>query len=275
MLRGLLYGSAWSDRCAAGMEAFSPYAGVIAVAWLCATVVHRCGRLADGGGRMARFRMLILAVGAVLLAASCSEKFEPAADGTMSPLPATDAAGALARAQAAVDGAGGYHVEMAGHNFVLPQWGGVESVAIDVGKQGTTASARIVRTGDGVYGVVLVDGQTFFKRETCSTWTRVPGGGPAVLEPFLWNRTGPLRRGTEAVIEANTGETLVVRATFPGIGEASIEVESKSGRPLRLVRPAGTAGEQLTWTFSEWGKAPAVTKPSGNIPDRGPGGNPC
>ena len=224
---------------------------------------------------MARLTAIGLVIGAVLITASCSDKVEPAVDGAVSPLPPTDAAGVLARAQATIDAAGGYHVEMSGHNFVLPQWGGVESVAIDVGKQGTSASARVTRTGDGVYSVVLIDGQTFFKRETCSTWTRVPGGAPAVLEPFLWNRTGLLRRATGAVIEANTGDTLVVRATLPGIGEASVEVEAKSGRPLRLVRPAGPAGDQMTWTFSDWGKAPSVTKPSGNIPDRGPGGNPC
>lgn len=56
---------------------------------------------------------------------------------------------------------------------------------MSVTTQGTVVYADVERTGDGRYAVVSMNGNTFFKRSTCSTAARVPGGGPDVLKPFL------------------------------------------------------------------------------------------
>jgi hypothetical protein len=204
-----------------------------------------------------------------LLAAACSQKSAPPGP---TPSPAAtpkDAAEALARAQDALDRAGGYHVEMTGHNFSLPQWGGIESASVSVNGNGTAATAKVARTGEGSYTVILVDGQTFFQRETCPTWARVSGGAPAVLEVFLWNRTAALRNATGTRLET-AGGAFTVHATMGSLGEVAVELDPSTLLPRRLTRPDG-----LSMTFSDWGKGPSVTRPSGNVPDRGPGGIPC
>ena len=44
--------------------------------------------------------------------------------------------------------------------------------------------------------------------------------------------------------------------------------------PVRMTLPVA-GGAPVVWEFSDWGDAPAVEKPLGNVPDQGPGGNPC
>ncbi len=212
-------------------------------------------------------RWLAVLVGLVLLAAACSERTRPG-----SPTPAAvpkDAAEALSRAQDALDRAGGHHVEMTGHNFALAQWGGIDSASVTVDGKGTAATATIARTGEGTYAVILIDGQTYFQRETCTTWARVPGGAPAVLGPFLWKRSAALRNATGGRLDT-AGAAITVRATMGSLGEVAVELDPATFLPRRLTRADG-----LSMTFSDWGKAPSMAKPSGNVPDRGPGGIPC
>ena len=96
----------------------------------------------------------------------------------------------------------------------------------------------------------------------------MPGGGADVLRPFLLGWNGVLSGATDARWDGK-----VVRATLPGIGAAVVELDAQ-GRPTTVTRAPG-AGSALRWTFSDWGKAPAVTRPGGTVQDRGPGGIPC
>jgi hypothetical protein len=211
--------------------------------------------------------LAFLFVDVALVMAACSDKSAPAVATVAAP--PGDAPEALSRAQEAVDRAGGYHVEMTGHNFPLPQWGGIESASVTVDGKGATASAKVARTGEGSYTVILVEGQTYFQRETCTTWARVPGGGPAVLEPFLWSRSASLRNATGGSLDT-AGGVITVHARMGLLGEVAVELDPATLLPRRLTRPDG-----LSMTFSGWGKGPSVTKPPGNVPDRGPGGIPC
>ena len=44
--------------------------------------------------------------------------------------------------------------------------------------------------------------------------------------------------------------------------------------PVRMTLPVA-GGAPVVWEFSDWGDAPVVETPTGEVPDQGPGGNPC
>jgi hypothetical protein len=180
----------------------------------------------------------------------------------------------LSRVQRAMAEKGSYHAFVVGQNLVLPRWGGVDSGSVDVKLDGSAASASMQRAGDGLYAIILVDGQTYFHRSTCPSFTRVPGGGAEVLTPFiLSDLTGSDRRTVPIGI---VGNPAFVDATTPQLGHVVLELDPESFLPLRLGRHDNNQQDgSSTWEFSSWGEGVHVERPSGDIPDRGPGGNPC
>lgn len=233
---------------------------------------------------MTRLPVLLFAALTALAVLACDE-----ADTATNPTPgptaaasagsgrAVTAAEALALAQDAIEEAGGYHVEMAGHNLVLPQWGGIDGASLDVGTGPPRAAGTLQRTGDGPYHVSHADGGTYFRRDTCDHLARVPGGGATVLDPFLWAKTGALREaGSPAFAGEQPAGAIAVEADLPDLGRVRIELDPETYLPERLAQPRDPAGgTESTWTFSDWGRAPDVDPPDGDLPDRGPGGNPC
>lgn len=183
----------------------------------------------------------------------------------------------LARVQRAVARKGSYRVAVSGHNLVLPQWGGIESGVVNVNLDGPLVSASLQRTGDGLYKMRLVDGQTYFQRGTCSTLTRVPGGGPDVLAPFvLADLSLPASsRGSGSRTDNESGPPVIL-VTVPKLGNVALRFDTDSYLPasLKLVRDSQDAPVS-EWEFSRWGEDVRVEAPQGEIPENGPGGNPC
>ena len=185
-------------------------------------------------------------------------------------------AGELLRsAQMAVAQSGGHRIEVAGHNFVLPQWGGIDEGTVDAGGGGQVR-AHLYRTGDGWYDVVAVEGETFFRRETCDVWARVPGGGRDVLRPFsLADLEQPGEEQTPSVYRRSTSTVISVQVKLGDGARGSLEVDGDTLRPVRLATERDAAsGAQTEWRFSGWGEPADVSKPRAEY-DRGPGGNPC
>lgn len=194
------------------------------------------------------------------------------------PARAADAASrVLHRAQQAVHCVAGYTVSVSGHNLVLPEWGGVDGGTVAIGTAGPEVVASLTRTGDGVYSMTYVDGQTFFQRSTCDHVARRSGGGGDVLRPFLWSLTQALDAGSTATLVGGAPSNAVaVAVTLPDLGPVTIVVDDATGRPLELTKSRyPNSGAQTTWKFTGWGAAPrAVFTPTG-APDQGPGGDPC
>jgi len=210
-------------------------------------------------------RQVVVAMLVVGLLTSCSD-----ADSSSGALPVGDASAALRFAQRALDKAGGYQLRVDQSNFVMPQWGGSDGGTVTVNSNGTAAEARLVRTGEpgATYAVTLVEGQTFFRRSTCSETLRVPGGGADVLQPYLFMRSQALAGAQGARFESG-----LIRATIEGLGLVTIELNNKTLRPEEI---RGTAsGRDLIWTFEDWDVSPDVSKPGGNVQERGPGGIRC
>jgi hypothetical protein len=185
----------------------------------------------------------------------------------------------LAAAQLAVDHAASFEIAVQGHNYVLPQWGGVDGGTITV-TRGGDVTATLTRTGDGLYTMIFVNKQTYFERSTCSHWLRVPGGGSTVLMPFLWSTTSPLSSASQGSILSETAGTAVVSATISslGAGTATIWIARASSLPMKVTWTASASadsGSTTSWSFSDWGTSAAVSAPSGSPADNGPGGNPC
>jgi hypothetical protein len=222
-------------------------------------------------------------------AGACSNRESPSANTpavvTISSSPAVGG-GALSltarqvaeRIQAAVDASGGYTLTIEQTNFVLPQWGGSDggTVIIVSGGNGYAARAQLRRTGDGDYTIVRppardTAAETLFKRSTCDTWARIPGGGPQVLSPFAFPGTNRIGNGNDAKLE--TGASLSL--TVDGIGQVTITFDPGSFLPLQLSSGTATGnGKPLTWKFADWGKAADIPAVKADY-DRGPGGNPC
>lgn len=239
-----------------------------------------------------RLSALVAAWALIALAAACGASTErrstvtpnpgtsgTSASGAPSSTGATGAAtpsDALARTRASL--ADGYTITVTAANFVLPQWGGSESGTVEVGAGGTTASAHLRRTGeDSFFDIRFVEGQTFFKRGTCDTWARVPGGGADVLKPFLVAATNVLATAQNPQFVA-ADNRVVVDATIDGLGRALIQMEPETYKLVTIVfgdKPDNAGHTGFTFDFSDLGKALSVEKPSGDIPDRGPGGAPC
>ncbi len=235
--------------------------------------------------RTAWILAVLAAVAVLLVSAACgsgksSSKRTPTpgassiagttATGTVTP------ADALQRTEQTL--AAGYTITVTASNFLLPQWGGSDSGTVQVGKDGKSAVARLRRTGeDSYYDIRYVDGQTFFKRGTCDTWARVPGGGADVLKPFLLTASHVLTTVQDPkFIEADN--RLVADATVDGLGRSLIQMEPKTYELVTIVfgdQPDNAGHRGFTFDFSDVGKPLTVEKPSGDVPDRGPGGAPC
>lgn len=177
----------------------------------------------------------------------------------------------------AVAGSGGYRITITGQNLVLPEWGGIDSGTIDVGTDGTVVRGDVERTGDGPYSLVSLGGETFFQRGTCDHMARVPGGGAAVVTPFLLGTSGALSRATNVRFGGTAYKDFIaVRANVEDLGDVLIQLDTSTYLPFRLVKePGPNGGSQFQWLFSDWGQAPSVSRPAGTPPDQGPGGNPC
>lgn len=175
----------------------------------------------------------------------------------------------------AVGNAGTYRLTVTQTNYVLPRWGGSDGGTVQVDVKSGAATAQLQRTGDGPYAVVLRNGETYFKRETCSTWAKIQDGS-AVLAAFVIT-PGELQASRLVSVEPSSpsAKTQVVRADLAGIGPVTLEVEKATGLPLRITSGTLTNnGKTLEWSFSDWGAEVDIPNVSS---DRlsGPGGNPC
>jgi hypothetical protein len=230
-------------------------------------------------GTIAKASAVIVALGASV-GSACSQTVPIPGERPPSPLAGTlTASGVLASAQEAVDRAGSFEIAVQGHNFVLPQWGGVDGGLVSVAGGGQ-ALATLVRTGDGLYTMYLVNRQTYFERSTCSHWLRVPGGGSTVLSPFLWSTTSPLSSASQASIVSETTAVAVVSATITalGAGTATIWIARATNLPVKMTWTASASagnGGTTSWSFSGWGVPVLVSEQLGSPSDNGPGGNPC
>ncbi|MGE3076728.1 MAG: hypothetical protein AB7N24_21880 [Dehalococcoidia bacterium] len=176
----------------------------------------------------------------------------------------------------AMEGAKTYRIIAAQENLVLPRWGGSDGGSVSVDLAAGTAVADLRRTGDGQYAIVLKDGETYFKRETCPDWTRIQDGAD-VLAPFIIITPDELSRskGIEVLKSQPGSPLLTVKADLAGLGVVTLEVDKTTGLPFRISSDELTNnGKSLAWTFSDWGASVNVPKVS---TDRvgGPGGNPC
>ena len=179
-------------------------------------------------------------------------------------------------------GQGGYEITLTGHNLVLPQWGGVDSGTITVGPDGTVA-ASLFRTGDGMYRVYRIGDfvrETFFARETCDQFARVPGGGPDVLAPF--DLEDELRAATEIEFTVYGGEASGGRLTAPGLESPPDPPDIRARLPylgvVTIVMPfSRIVGADFAMEIERLvDPIPPSTEPIvPTLGDRGPGGNPC
>ena len=174
---------------------------------------------------------------------------------------------ALARAQESL--ANGYTMNVTVANFVLPQWGGSDSGTVEAGPGGATARAQLRRTGeDSSYTIMFIDNTTFFKRGTCGSYARIPGGGAEVLSPFLLNRTNALASAQHARFA--TADHTVIAATIAGLGDALVTVDASSGRVKRIEfgdKPNNTGSTGFSFEFTKWETPSPLAMPTGTIVD--------
>ncbi len=180
----------------------------------------------------------------------------------------------MLRVGRAVDSAGSYRLDATQQNFVLDRWGGSDGGTMQVDIHGDAAVADLHRTGDGQYAIVLQGGETYFKRETCPTWARIQAGRE-VLAPFVIS--GAEFRGSKVVetLPPSSATSTRAKVDLAGVGEVTLEVDTETGRPLRITSDTLTNnGKPLEWSFSAWGEKVSVPN---TATDRlsGPGGNPC
>jgi hypothetical protein len=180
----------------------------------------------------------------------------------------------LLRSNRVMTGFKGYRIAVSARNFVLPQWGGSDSGSVAVGTFPAVAEASLYRTGDGPYSMLYFDNATYFQRETCDHSARVPGGGRETMLPFMWGETKALQNAANPQF-IDTGEDgpVVVEADVEYLGRVQVEIDLQTYLPVEMRRPASSSGD--AWRFSDWGDAPVVEKTQGDVPDQGPGGNPC
>lgn len=119
-----------------------------------------------------------------------------------------------------------------------PCWGGSDGGTVEVDLDSGTAYARLFRTGDGDYEVLLRRGQSSFKRESCPTWARTQDGA-GVLAAFVLT-PGEVRSSRDL----GNGEY-----ELAGLGRVSMELDS-AGRPAVIRSDWLTGnGQPLTWRF--------------------------
>ena len=205
--------------------------------------------------------VVAIATLAVFCAAGCSER----SSGSSNLTNTSEATGSgLSAAAAAVEQAGSYRLVVEQSNLVLPRWGGSDGGEVLVDVEAGVAYARLFRTGDGPYEIVLSDGETAFKRETCATWARLQDAA-GTLALFVVT-PDELRRSSEI----GGGEY-----DLEGVGRVQLEFDA-DGRPsvLRSKDLTGN-GKDLEWRFEDWGTRVDAPKPGTNLRLSGPGGNPC
>lgn len=226
---------------------------------------------------MSRGTLLIgiaLAAGGVALLA-CSPR-EPSPEPLDGPATWNSSAADLAfHIQRALDAKGHYVLTVDHHNLVLPQWGGVDAGVVGVSPD--VVVAELARTGDGRYSMVRTDRETYFKRETCGEWARVPGGVSDVLTPFVLI-------GNQGIAEARGLQLLPGRTAIglelPVAGRVTLRYDVQTYLPVEIwaLDEAATA-RRLLWTFDYDSPPPAIQGPTEDgrqrAPERGPGGNPC
>lgn len=96
-----------------------------------------------------------------------------------------------------------------------------------------------------------------------------------MLEPFLLGMSGVLQSVPGASEGALPNGTISVGATLKDVGPAKLTVDPYSDRPVQLNAEKPDSGTVTSWTFTAWGSRPKVQAPAGQVPDQGPGGNPC
>jgi len=230
------------------------------------------------GPRIELIVALLSFASAAFLLFGCSERAtdDDSPDGPFdSPYSGEELAG---RIQEAIDKQGAYRITAQQEDLVLPRWGGTDGGTVTVGRKdgGVVAAAELYRTGDGSYDIWLRQGQTYFKRETCTAMARVPGGGGEVLDWFVFLGNDRIKNARE--LKAASGRTTLM-LTLDGLGEAEISFLPGTFLPNQLSsREATRNGKPLVWTFGDWGKQPEFGVSATEFDkayDRGPGGNPC
>ena len=180
--------------------------------------------------------------------------------------------------QETIEKEGAYTLAVRQENLVLPRWGGSDGGTVTVGRVNgeTIAVADLRRTGDGNYAIWLKDGQTYFRRTTCTAMARVPGGTDEVLQPFNFLQNHRIEGASK--LKAATGRTALMME-MEGWGAVEIGFEPRTFRPTSVSALNATKnGKPLLWEFKDWGKAPEIEpadREFENAYDRGPGGNPC
>lgn len=221
---------------------------------------------------------ILFVLALALVGAGCSDRegaaqtpaTTPTPIATPTPLPAgSDLLAAMRDALAVV---AGYKVQVIASNFPLEGWGGVDSGFVTIGRDGTTAFADLVRTGDGGYSMILDHGETYFRRDTCETWEHLPGAAAAgIFRPFAFNANDVFATATATKVEAGKRDKQVVLTLrTPALGVVQVTVNTETSLPARIFRDPASGQQPLELLFTEWGKGPNFRTPTG-APDATPG----
>lgn len=150
--------------------------------------------------------------------------------------PATSAPGGdfLFQVGRAFETASSYRVSATQENLVLPRWGGSDGGTVSVDLKASAAAADLRRTGDGQYAVLLKGGETFFKRSTCSTWTKIQDAKD-VLAPFVFRSDRLTSSKLLEVLPTPSNGNWLVTVDLQGLGKVNMEIDPKTARPLRVA----------------------------------------
>ncbi len=181
-----------------------------------------------------------------------------------------------------------YELTLASGRMALSDWGTVEAGTVTVDSHGNV-SATLTRSGDGSYrlyrfGADYSAGETYFARETCREFARVPGGGGEVLAGFILSEE--FRAGIDAQLmmygDASIGGRLSAPATesppdppnlhvtLPHLGR--VEIVINYGFQISHIKGEGFVIEIRSLFESVPPPAEPIVPTLG---DRGPGGVPC
>ncbi len=224
---------------------------------------------------------LLLGLPALIAGASCGGDSAVIDTPTPAPTPSPTVTvlspeDALKKAQEAVDASKGYTITVEGKDLALPEWGSIDRGSIAVNTADAQARAEFERSGDGSYFMILRDRQTYFQRESCDRFARVPGGGQDVFAPFLWTSGGILETATNVKEGKPLDPFITLSAELKYLGLVEIALEPQMLRPrfLRRLEDPKTGGA-TDWDFSNWDFTYAIPSPAPDTPDKAPGGDPC
>jgi hypothetical protein len=111
--------------------------------------------------------------------------------------------------------AGNQHRITLNGTLELPQWGMIDGGTFAIDAVGDLR-AGVMRAGDAAYELHGQAGQTFFRRDGCDAYARVPGGGGDVLAPFILVDEIRTATGLRYPVYAETGS---VKSAAP-LGES-------------------------------------------------------